>query len=169
MNFSALALGSKARNCPHLYFNSSVKLFIPHVPDSLNWCSNCFILEVEGKKTHKTKTLMQKLIHANKNQLCFQFRPTSRLFIFSGLSTVQTPILSYKDHSITVARQLASQVKNKAHKNKAHIILFIVDSFLWLYKSAAERIYIWVVSQTNAWYVMLTGMYISTSDFTTTQ
>lgn len=45
MNFSALALGSKAGNCPNLDFNSSVKLFIPHIPDSLNWGSNCFILE----------------------------------------------------------------------------------------------------------------------------
>lgn len=31
------------------------------------------------------------------------------------LSTVQTSILPYKDHFITVARQLASLVKNKAH------------------------------------------------------
>lgn len=54
MNFSALALGSKACNCPNLYFDSSVKLFIPHVPDSLNWCSNCFILEVEGKIKQNT-------------------------------------------------------------------------------------------------------------------
>lgn len=52
MHFSALALGSKACNCPNLYFNSSVKLFIPHVPNSLNWCSNCFILDVERKKKH---------------------------------------------------------------------------------------------------------------------
>lgn len=49
MNFSALTLGSKAGNCPNLDFNPSVKLFISHVPDTLHWCSNCFILEVEGK------------------------------------------------------------------------------------------------------------------------
>lgn len=84
-------------------------------------------------------------------------QPAGYLYSQVFLSTVQTSILSYKHHSITVARQLASQVKNKAH-----IILFIVDSFLWLYKSSAERNYIWVVSQTNAWYVMLTGTYIST-------
>lgn len=55
MNFSALALGSKARDRPNLYFNSSVKLLIPHVPDSLNWCSNCFILEAQGKRKLNTK------------------------------------------------------------------------------------------------------------------
>lgn len=32
-----------------------------------------------------------------------------------SLSTVQTPILSYKAQSITTARQLASLVTNKAH------------------------------------------------------
>ena len=121
MNFSALALGSKACNCPNLYFNSSVKLFIPHVPDSLNWCSNCFILEVEGKKP---KTLKQTLIHDNKNQLCFYFPSTSRLFMFSGLSLHCSNTYPILDHSITAARQLASQVKNKAHKNKAYIVHF---------------------------------------------
>lgn len=82
MNFSALALRSKARDRPNLDFNSSVKLLIPHVPDSLNWCGNCFVLE--GKKNPKTS--MQRLIHANKNQFYFCFPPTSRMFIFSGLS-----------------------------------------------------------------------------------
>lgn len=46
------------------------------------------------------------------------------LYLQMFLSTVPTSILSYKDHSITVARQLASLVKNKAQKNKAHIVHF---------------------------------------------
>jgi len=124
MNFSALALGSKARNCPNLYFNPSVKLFIPHVPDSLNWCSNCFILEMQGTKKRSKHEYKNRFVLTKISYASASLQLAGYLYSQFFLSTVQTSILSYKDHSTTAARQLASLVNNKVHKNGARIVHF---------------------------------------------
>lgn len=43
--FSALPLRCKASDGPHFDLNTCVELFVPHVPHSLDWCSNCFVLQ----------------------------------------------------------------------------------------------------------------------------
>lgn len=103
MNFSALALRSKARDRPNLDFNSSVKLLIPHVPDSLNWCGNCFVLE--GKKTPKHQCRDWFML-TKTSSISSSLQLAGCLYSQGFLSTVQTSILSYKDHFIDAAGQL---------------------------------------------------------------
>ena len=43
--FSALPLGGKAGDGPHFDLYARVELLVPHVPDSLDWCSYCFVLQ----------------------------------------------------------------------------------------------------------------------------
>lgn len=79
------------------------------------------------KRKEKNKvTLMHRMIHANKDQLRLCFSPTKRLFIVQGLSLLFTPILPYKDHSITLTRQLARLVKRKACKKSSRHCSFLL-------------------------------------------
>lgn len=111
----------------------------------------------QGEETQTTKHCCKNSSMVTKTQLCFYFPPTRGLPTFSVfLCTVQTSVPSYGDHSITVATQLVSWVKNKAR------VIFIISGFLQLYKSAADRSYTWRGSQNNTRYVTLTRSYIST-------
>ncbi len=44
--FSALPLWRKAGNGPHFDLDASVELLVPHVPNSLDWCGYCFVLQI---------------------------------------------------------------------------------------------------------------------------
>ena len=43
--FSALPLGGEAGDGPHFDLDARVELLVPHVPDSLDRCGYCFVLQ----------------------------------------------------------------------------------------------------------------------------
>lgn len=62
--FSALPLWCKAGDGPDFDLDASVELFVPHVPDSLNWCGYCFVLQImKAALLHTGQCLHDDLIN----------------------------------------------------------------------------------------------------------